>query len=132
MSIINKKKFKILRKLLFKAIEICLKSDGHCKHYEGSFEIGIRLPNYFEAQDKQSTVYFCNYACYLICGEGRSKTWEAKSYSELYNKIEKDLLSWLFYHADSWEQNYKEYKDKDDFKQLFEEFEQIKQEFFNI
>ena len=130
MSIENK--FVLLRKMLFKAIEICLKEDSHCKACEGTFNFETHYPDYFETQRGAKPVYQCTYWCYLICEEGRNKTWKANSYEELYELIEKDILHWLFYHQDCWELDYIYLQNDDEFKQLFDEFNVLRKEYENI
>jgi hypothetical protein len=45
-------RFVALRAELFQAIAACLAEDGHCKSYEGAFE--IHVPNYFEDKATQN------------------------------------------------------------------------------
>lgn len=118
--------------MLFKAIEICLKEDNYHKPYEGTFEFIKCYPSYFEEQNKMQPIYKCIYSCYLICEEGRGKTWEANSHEELYELIEKDILHWLLYHEDCWELNYIDLQNDAEFKQLFKEFNVLRKEYENI
>ena len=43
---IDTNRFMQLREELFMALEKALNEDGHCKSYEGYFEITYCLPNY--------------------------------------------------------------------------------------
>lgn len=77
-----------LRQKLFQAIERELASDGHCKSYDGTFEIGF--PGYFD----NDTNYRVTLHCYII-GPGRHHHWHGTTLEEAITKAETDINEWI-------------------------------------
>lgn len=98
-------RFLRLRTRVFKAIKECLEVDGHCKSYEGRFDIELSLPNYFE-EGEQPPTWSIHFACYLIC-PSRGEDWYGETFREAFLKAEKDIVEWLKDH-DDWLKNWKE------------------------
>ena len=87
--------FHRLREDLFTEIRKELEIDGHCKSYEGLFEIGVVYPNYFEeeAGDAQK-VYVIELHCYII-GPHRHYSWQGNTLLEAMNKADEEIRSWF-------------------------------------
>ena len=91
-------RFLRLRERLFKAIKESLEIDGHCKSYEGRFDIEVSLPNYFEEGEREP-LWCLHLACYLI-GPRRGEDWYGDSFHSILKSAEKDLINWLDDHDD--------------------------------
>jgi hypothetical protein len=92
-----------IRHKVFLCIQKLLEVDGHCKSYEGCFEVS--LPNYFEEagrrmgkDDSPPNSHRDDWAvtlhCYLI-GPGRHHTWTGPSLSETLDRAEPEILKWI-------------------------------------
>jgi len=91
-------RFLRLRECLFKAIGESLEIGGHCKSYEGRFDIEVSLPNYFEGDEKKP-MWCLHLACYLI-GSHRGVDWYGESFHSVLKSAEKDLIDWLENHKE--------------------------------
>ena len=82
-----------LRSKLFQYIQKSLEEDGHCKSYEGTFE--IRMPSYFEDSHnpQNGDEWTLALHCYVI-GPSRHYEWQGKTMAEAISKAEKDINQW--------------------------------------
>jgi len=96
-------RFLKLRQLTLDAVGRALKRDGHCKSYEGTFEIVVCYPNYFEERldNLGELVYIITLHCYVL-GPGRHYDWRGKAFKEALKKAEKDLYKWIA-EEDAWD-----------------------------
>lgn len=85
-------RLKVLRSKLFEAIRKALEIDGHCKSYEGAFQIS--LPNFFEERDGETNCYVLSLDCYVV-GPSRHYEWRGSSLSEAISKAEGDINGWI-------------------------------------
>lgn len=82
-----------LRELLFDAIAEALAEDGHCKSYEGTFEIGF--PNYFHDRGgRMDDPWRVSLHCYVV-GPDRHYDWYGKTLSHAVSLAEHDVLAWV-------------------------------------
>ena len=88
-------RFKALRSKVFKAIAAQLAIDSHCKSYEGTFEVVMGWPDYFE--DEQMTaqpwVHIILH-CYVL-GPARHYEWKGRTFAEALDKAEKEISGWI-------------------------------------
>lgn len=88
-------RFNALRSKVFKAIAAQLINDSHCKSYEGTFEVVMGWPNYFE--DEQMTaqpwVHIILH-CYVL-GPARHYEWKGRTFAEALDKAEKEITGWI-------------------------------------
>lgn len=87
-------RFHALRRDLFAAVERELAEDGHCKHYEGTFEVGYSFPNYFEREDATAGSWTIRLDCYVI-GPNRHYEWAADTAEGVMDECEADVRDWL-------------------------------------
>lgn len=94
-------RFHALRARVFKEIKKALEEDGHCKHYEGAFQ--IHFPNYFEDRDYLDPQHYVTQEdgewgisldCYIL-GPRRHYLWRDKRFAGALEKAEADILSWF-------------------------------------
>ena len=101
MNQLQRERFCRLRKIVAKEIERQLAIDDHCKSYEGTWELTICYPNYFE--DETATAkpdfYQITLHCYVL-GSGRHHDWSGKSWDECLNKCELDIDNWCAEEVD--------------------------------
>jgi hypothetical protein len=92
----TKIRFDALRKRVMNAIAEELKKDGHCKSYEGTFEWTTCYPNYFEDPEGKAApdFYVLRLHCYVL-GGGRHYEWCGETRTEVLEKAEKEIDSWL-------------------------------------
>lgn len=88
-----------LRKRLFKAIDEYFSDpdgDGACKSYEGTFEIEVGYPDYFEDENasKGPDFYMIKLHCYVI-GPNRHYEWKGKTLAEALHKCKNDIDDWI-------------------------------------
>lgn len=81
----NAKPLSEIREKLMFYIGKALEEDGHCKHYEGSFSIG--LPNYFDPN------WTLGLDCYVI-GPSRHYSWSGGTLAECVSSARKDIDEW--------------------------------------
>lgn len=95
MNQLQRQRFNRLRKLVARGIEEALKVDGCCKSYEGTWEMTISYPNYFEDETATAKPDFYRIAlhCYVI-GPARHYTWDGDSWDECLAKCELDVEMW--------------------------------------
>ena len=96
MSREEQSRFKALRKAVMDAIAEELREDGHCKSYEGAFELIVGYPNFFEDEAATSGPDSCciRLHCYVL-GPSRHYDWIGKTFSEALDKAEKEVKSWI-------------------------------------
>lgn len=80
-----------LRAIVFDGIRRALLLDGHCKHYEGTFQ--IQLPNHFEAEDGATWVEL-QLGCYVL-GPTRHYVWRAESLGNAVRMARADVDRWI-------------------------------------
>lgn len=92
------KRFLTMRRRVMNAIRIELEEDPCCKSYEGTFEILVSYPDYFERtyENKQDdpNFYIIRLHCYVL-GPGRHYEWRGKTFKEALDKCEKDINEWI-------------------------------------
>ena len=81
-----------VRQETFDAIKECLEEDGHCKSYEGRFEVD--WPNYFDTQDDSVEGWNIHLACYLL-GPHRGYDWSGKTFAEAVEKMTGDVRAFI-------------------------------------
>lgn len=88
-------RFVELRQIVMMKIRRALEEDSYCKSYEGSFDIVLSHPTYFE--DKTGTrgvdVYGILLDCYVL-GPSRHYEWWGETFEEALSKAEVDIYSW--------------------------------------
>lgn len=87
-SIEDLEKLNTLRQKTFIQIYECLKEDGHCKRYEGTF--GITFPCYFDDEDEWSITLDL-----YVFGPDRHYTWNGKTLREAIEKADSDVTMWI-------------------------------------
>lgn len=102
MNQLQRERFCRLRKIVAKEIERQLAIDCCCKSYEGTWELTVSYPNYFE--DETATAkpdfYQITLHCYVI-GPSRHYRWSGKSWDECLNKCELDIDEWCAVEVDN-------------------------------
>lgn len=91
------KRFLTMRHRVMNAIRIELEKDNSCKSYEGTFEILVSYPDYFERtyENKQDepNIYIIRLHCYVL-GPGRHYEWIGATFKEALDKCEEDIKEW--------------------------------------
>ena len=92
----DRERFDDLRQLVMKAIARELEEDPYCKSYEGAFEWTTCYPNYFDDPDGKAAPesYVLTLHCYIL-GPSRHYDWIGRTRSEVLDKAEKEIMSWL-------------------------------------
>lgn len=92
----EKNLFYKLRKQVADYICKSLKEDPIHKSYEGTWEILVSYPNYFEDETAKAEpdFYRITLHCYVL-GPGRNYDWEGKSFMEALEKCECDINEWV-------------------------------------
>lgn len=96
-------RFLSLRADVFKEIARQLEIDGHCKSYEGCFEISF--PNYFDEAGRRAgrddfppnthvDDWGITLHCYLL-GPGRHHTWTGDSFEQCLDRCEPEIRKWI-------------------------------------
>ena len=102
MNQLQMNRFNRLRKTVANAIEEYLKDDCGHKSYEGTWELLVSYPSYFE--DETATAkpdyYRITLHCYVI-GPSRHYDWSGKSWDECLNKCELDIDEWCAVEVDN-------------------------------
>jgi hypothetical protein len=70
-----------------------LQKDGHHKSGEGAMSISFNLPAIFGDEKPYWAVEAYSY---VLCPEGRSKTWIGQTAAEAIAKAEDDVAKWCF------------------------------------
>lgn len=89
-------RFAAMRKKVANYITEYLKEDCGHKSYEGTWELLVSFPNYFE--DETATAvpdfYQITLHCYII-GPFRHYDWHGKSWDEALTACERDIDKWI-------------------------------------
>lgn len=92
------KRFLALRLRVMQAIRRELERDNSCKSYEGTFEILVRYPDYFDQEydnkPDQPDFYLIRLHCYVL-GPGRHYEWKGRTLKNALDKAEKDINQWI-------------------------------------
>lgn len=102
MTSVQLDRFNRLRKRVADAIAKYLEDDYGHKSYEGTWEMLISFPNYFddETATAKPDFYRITLHCYVI-GPARHYDWDGKNWDECLAKCEKDVCSWLQQEVDN-------------------------------
>lgn len=88
--------FNALRRTVADAIRKALALDGYCKSYEGTWELLVSYPDYFE--DETATAppdfYRITLHCYVL-GPSRHYNWDGKTWEEALSKCKADVADWI-------------------------------------
>ena len=91
------KRFIALRLRVMSEIRKELERDNCCKNYEGTFEIIVSYPNYFDREydnkPDEPDFYIILLHCYVL-GPGRHYSWEGSTLKNALDKAEKDINEW--------------------------------------
>lgn len=71
-----------------------LRKDGHHKSSEGSISLSFNLPPV--VGDERDPYWSLEVYSYLLCPDGRTKTWTGKSAAEVIGKAEDGVREWCF------------------------------------
>lgn len=84
-----------LRAKVADAIRRELEIDGYCKSYEGTWELMISFPNYFDDYlgTAKPDFYRITLHCYVL-GPGRHYDWDGNSWDVCLDRCEKDIEKW--------------------------------------
>lgn len=94
------KRFAALREKTNHAIKMALSVDSHCKSYEGSWELNLCFPDYFQDEDGKAPPDFVEIMlhCYVL-GPSRHYRWLGHSFEEALVKAEAEVNSWIAYEG---------------------------------
>lgn len=87
MTPLEYSRFLDLRDALHEEIRACLALDGHCKSYEGTFE--IVFPAVFDGSE-----WRINLHCYVV-GPSRHYEWSGDTFVSAFEKCEVDVREWI-------------------------------------
>ena len=92
------KRFIALRRRVMQAIHRELELNDYCKFYEGTFEIFVSYPNYFDREydnkPDEPDFYIIRLHCYVL-GPGRHYEWRGSTLKNALDKAEKDINKWI-------------------------------------
>ena len=92
------KRFLALRRRVIQAIRRELEQYSYCKSYEGTFEILVSYPDYFDWEDDnnpdQPNFFLIRMHCYVL-GPGRHYEWRGRTLKNALDKAEKDINQWI-------------------------------------
>lgn len=92
------KRFLALRLRVMQAIRRELERENSCKSYEGTFEILVGYPDYFDREydnkPDQPDFYLIRLHCYVL-GPGRHYEWKGRTLKNALDKAEKDINQWI-------------------------------------
>lgn len=97
--VLNKEEYELFKSLRQQvASYICeyLKDDCGHKSYEGTWELLVSYPSYFEDDTATSRpdYYQITLHCYVL-GPGRHYDWHGKTWSEALKKCKVDIEQWI-------------------------------------
>ena len=89
-------RFDRLRQRVMRAVEYELEQDGHCKSYEGTFEVTMSFPEYFQDETGTKPPDFVSITlhCYVL-GPHRHYTWQGPTFLDALRKAEAEIDSWI-------------------------------------
>lgn len=90
-------RFLALRRTIMDMIRASLELDSHCKYYEGTVELLIGYPDYFEFAENggldEPDMFIIRLHCYVL-GPARHYEWHGKTLTEALTKCERDINTW--------------------------------------
>ena len=88
--------FSLLRVNVGEYIEDYLKDDAGHKSYEGTWELSVTYPSYFESDGftAKPDSYCVTLHCYVL-GPGRHYDWFGKSWLEALQRARSDIQKWI-------------------------------------
>lgn len=91
----QRERFCRLRKTVARTIDEYLKEDCGHKSYEGTWELLISFPNFFEDETAEAKpdFYQIKLHCYIV-GPGRHYEWSGKNWNDALKKCKKDVYEW--------------------------------------
>lgn len=88
-------RFLALRRRVMQAIRRALAEDSCCKSYEGTFELLVSYPDYFDGEHTDKPDFFkIVLHCYVL-GHSRHYEWTGKSFKEALDSAEKEIETWI-------------------------------------
>lgn len=88
-------RFISLRRRVMQAIRRALEEDSCCKSYEGTFELLVGYPDYFDGEHADKPDFFkITLHCYVL-GPSRHYEWTGKSFKEALDSAEKEIETWI-------------------------------------
>lgn len=89
-------RFDRLRQRTMQAIAYELSLDGRCKSYEGTFEVTMSFPEYFQDETGTKPPDFVSITlhCYVL-GPSRHYTWKGPTFLDALRKAEAEIDSWI-------------------------------------
>lgn len=91
----NYSRFLALRRRVMQAIRRALEEDSCCKSYEGTFELFVGYPDYFDGEHTDEPDFFkIVLHCYVL-GPARHYEWKGKTFKEALDGAEREIDSWI-------------------------------------
>ncbi len=99
VKILNKQEYTLfmsIRQMVASYIREYLKNDRGHKSYEGTWEVFVSYPSYFEDETATSVpdYYKITLNCYVL-GPCRNYDWIGKTWMEVLGKCKKDIEQWI-------------------------------------
>lgn len=79
--------------LVYDGVARALKEDPYCKSYEGTIELVISLPDYFQRDKKPGHVEL-NLHCYVL-GPSRHYSWSGYDVAAVFAEATEDVMGWI-------------------------------------
>lgn len=91
----NYSRFLALRRRVMQAIRRALEEGFYCKSCEGTFELRVGYPDYFDGEHTDKPDFFkIVLHCYVL-GPSRHYEWTGKSFKEALDSAEKEIETWI-------------------------------------
>ena len=91
----NYGRFLALRRRVMRAIRRALREDPCCKSYEGTFELLVGYPDYFDGENTAEPDFFkITLHCYVLA-PARHYEWKGKTFKEALDSAEREIDSWI-------------------------------------
>ena len=91
----NYSRFLALRRRVMQAIRRALEEDSCCKSYEGTFELFVGYPDYFDGEHTDEPDFFkIVLHCYVL-GPARHYEWTGNTFKEALDSAEGEIDSWI-------------------------------------
>lgn len=88
-------RFLALRRRVMRAIRRELEEDSCCKSYEGTFELLVGYPDYFDGEHTDKPDFFkIVLHCYVL-GPARHYEWRGNTFKEALDSAEREIDSWI-------------------------------------
>lgn len=96
MTKAENERYRKLRRAVMAAIDDYMQDDWGHKSYEGTFEVLVGYPNYFEDEkgEQGPNYYRITLHCYVL-GPSRHYDWDGETFGEALKKAEKEIYSWI-------------------------------------